>query len=55
MEALKGNGYEITLLAFDIEYSESGLIKYDIKQGEEKISENEAFVLRSVEVKFPEV
>jgi hypothetical protein len=47
MRALKGNDYEIKSLAFDIEYSESGMIKRDITQGSEKISENEAFVLRS--------
>ena len=54
MDALKGNGYNIKALAFDIEYSESGLIKRDIRQGEEIISDNEAFVLRSVELKFEE-
>lgn len=52
MKDLEGNGYEIKSLAFDIEHLESGLIERDIRQGEEIIGEHEAFVLRSVEVKF---
>lgn len=51
MEALKGNGYNIGSLAFDTESSETGLIKRAIMQGEEKINENEVFVLRNIDIK----